>query len=95
MENWYHHAEHYFRVMKERLATMSRYFFHLYTESSVEQDTVGVEFPSLEAAIEDAEQARCDYLREEIKAPRAQRQCRFEITDKEGQVVAMVPPANF
>jgi hypothetical protein len=57
---------------------------------------VGVEFPSLEAAIEDAEHARRDYLKdEEIKAPRAQRRCRFEITDKDGQVVARVPPANF
>ena len=53
-----------------------------------------MEFPSLEAAIEDAQQARREYLRdEEIEAPRAQRLCR--ITDKDGQVVAMVPPADF
>ena len=72
---------------------MSRYFFHLYTEGSVEQDMVGVEFPSLEAAIEDAQRARREYLRdEEIEAPRAQRHCRFEITDKDGRVVATVPP---
>lgn len=36
---------------------------------------------------------RRDYLKdEEIKAPREQRWCRFEITDKDGQVAAMVPP---
>ena len=74
---------------------MQRYFFYLYTEGSVEQDAVGVEFPSLEAAVADAQQARREYLRdEEIEGPRERRRCRFEITDEDGRIVAMVPPAD-
>lgn len=44
---------------------MPRYFLHLYTESKIEPDLVGVEFPSLEAAVADARQARTEYLRDE------------------------------
>ena len=71
---------------------MPRYFFHLHTENSISQDGVGVEFPSLDAAVADAQRARREYLRNErIDDPREERRCRFEITDQNGKVITMVP----
>ena len=74
---------------------MPRYYFHFRTESAVEQDTVGVEFPTLDAAIADAHQARREYFRDqEIQGDREQRLCRFEIADQTGLLVATVPDAD-
>jgi hypothetical protein len=74
---------------------MPKYFFHLHTENSIEPDSVGVEFPSLGAAMADAQRARREYLRDAgIEDPREERRCRFEITDQEGHVIAMVPRAD-
>ena len=71
---------------------MPRYYFHLHTEYSIDQDGVGVEFPSLDAAVADAQQARREYLRDEgIDDPREERRCRFEITDQDGKLITMVP----
>ena len=44
---------------------MPRYFFHVHTENSISQDGVGLEFPSLDAAVADAQRARLEYLRDE------------------------------
>ena len=44
---------------------MPRYFFHLHTEAGVKKDPTGLEFPSLEAAVVDAQEARREYLRDE------------------------------
>jgi hypothetical protein len=68
---------------------MPKFFFHLHTGNEVQRDLHGIEFPSLEAALADAHQARREYLRdEEIDDPR---QCHFEITDDRGHVLAVVP----
>ena len=74
---------------------MPKYFFHLHTENSMASDGVGVEFPSLDAAVADAQRARREYLRDErIDDPREERRCRFEITDQDGMIVTMVPRAD-
>jgi len=74
---------------------MPRYFFHLHTEAGVEWDPAGLEFPSLETAMADAKQARYEYLRDEgIESGRERRQCRYEITDQSGNVIATVPAAD-
>ena len=74
---------------------MPKYFFHLHTENSMAPDGVGVEFPSLDAAVADAQRARREYLRDErIDDPREERRCRFEITDQDGKTVTMVPRAD-
>jgi hypothetical protein len=74
---------------------MPRYFFHLYTESKIEPNLVGVEFPSPEAAVADARQARTEYLRDEgIEVDWARRRRRFEITDESRRLVATVPAAD-
>ena len=74
---------------------MPKYFFHLHTENSIETDSVGVEFPSLEEAVSDALRARREYLQDErIDDPREERRCRFEITDQDGKIVMMVPRAD-
>jgi hypothetical protein len=74
---------------------MPRYFFHLHTETTLARDRVGMEFRSLEAAVSDAWQARLEYMRDEgIEGDRAQRRCRFEITDSARQLVATVPAGD-
>jgi hypothetical protein len=62
---------------------MPRFFVQLIVDSQV--DRVALEFPSHEAAIEDANRARADIMRDEA------RDCRIEISDPEGRVVATVP----
>ena len=75
---------------------MPRYYFHLRTGEAVEADPEGTEFPSLEAAVADAHQARLEYLRDEgIAEGGQQRACRFEITDESGRLVATVPRGDF
>jgi hypothetical protein len=64
---------------------MPQYFFHVFCDSLVEGDRVAIEFPSLEAAIEDAKQARLEMLRDEDL------DCRIAIADQEGRVFATVP----
>jgi hypothetical protein len=74
---------------------LPKFFFHLHTEGGLDPDSVGVDFPSLEAAVTDAQKARCEYLRDEgINDPREERRCRFEITDQGGRIIAMVPRAD-
>ena len=74
---------------------MPKYFFHLHTENSTEPTGVGVEFPTLDAAVADAQRARCEYLRDEgIDDPREERRCRFEIRDHEGRAITIVPRAD-
>jgi hypothetical protein len=74
---------------------MPKFFFHLHTENGIDRDSVGVDFPSLEAAVNDAQRARFEYLRDEgINDPREERRCRFEITDQDGRIITMVPRAN-
>ena len=74
---------------------MPKYFFYLHTENSIDPVGVGVEFPSLDAAVADAQRARREYLRDErIDDPREERRCRFEITDQDGMIVTMVPRAD-
>ena len=76
-------------------SVMPRYFSHLHTEAGIEKDPTGLEFPSLEAAVADAQEARREYLRDEgVEIARVRRQCRFEITDQSGRVVATVPDAD-
>ena len=51
---------------------MPRYFFHLHTENSIDPDGVCLEFPSLDAAVADAQRARREYLRDEgIEDPKS------------------------
>jgi hypothetical protein len=74
---------------------MPKFYFHLYTEGGVDPDRIGVDFPSLEAAVSDALRARREYLRDEgIDDPREERLCRFEIADQEGRIITMVPRAD-
>jgi uncharacterized protein DUF6894 len=74
---------------------MPRYFFHLHTESRIDPDLDGAEFPSLQAAVADARQARTEYMRDEgIEGDRLKRRCRFEITDESRRFVATVPAAD-
>jgi hypothetical protein len=76
-------------------SVMPRYFFHLHTEAGIEKDIMGLEFPSLEAAVADAQEARREYLSDEgVESTRERSQCRFEITDQSGRVVATVPDAD-
>jgi hypothetical protein len=71
---------------------MPRFFFHLHTDRAIDQDTTGVVFPTLEAAIADARLALAEYMRDENICSAPQRsQCRFEIEDQNGKLVATVP----
>ena len=73
---------------------MPKYFFYCIL-NSIDPVGVGVEFPSLDAAVTDAQRARREYLRDErIDDPREERRCRFEITDQDGMIVTMVPRAD-
>jgi hypothetical protein len=65
---------------------MARYFFHLIIGSRVEEDAVGTEFLSLEAAVADARQARLEIMRDE-----ALDGCRIVISDKDGHVFTTLP----
>ena len=74
---------------------MPKFYFHLHTEGGVDPDVVGVDFPSLDAAVTDALRARHEYLRDEgIDDPREERRCRFEIADEDGRIITMVPRAD-
>ena len=64
---------------------MPRYFFCVHLGETVEQDTLGLELPSLKDAVKAAEKARTDIMRED-----ALDDLWLEIVDETGNVVAMV-----
>jgi hypothetical protein len=69
---------------------MPRYFFNLHTDNCVKLDLDGTVFPTLEAAVADAGQARIEFIRDQgIRS--AKGLCRFEITDVRGRTMAAVP----
>jgi uncharacterized protein DUF6894 len=68
---------------------MPLFFFHLTTKRGKTRDPLGVEFASLADAIADAKLTRIEYLRGDAISGR--RQCRIEITDATGDVLAVVP----
>jgi hypothetical protein len=65
---------------------MTRYFFHIYGDRSIERDATGTDFESLEEAIKDATRARGEILQDE-----GWESCRIDITDSDGAVIAVVP----
>ncbi len=67
---------------------MPRYFFHVHLGETVERDTMGLEFPTLDDAIADAKRARAEIMLED-----ALDELWLEIMDQSGKVVAMVPAA--
>ena len=70
---------------------MPRFYFHMRSGPMVEPDLEGLEFGSLEEAIEDARQAGAEIIEDEA-VEKKQDSCRcFEITDDTGRVVATVP----
>jgi hypothetical protein len=65
---------------------MPRYYFHLQSKKGREVDDHGIEFETLEQAIEDARRvAECAY------GNSTDSKSVFEIADKSGQVLAIVP----
>lgn len=73
---------------------MPRYFFHLRNGPVFEEDAVGIEFPSVEAAIFDAEVAAREMMVDKALAGHTDFSGAFEIADNEGTVVAKVPLAQ-
>jgi hypothetical protein len=65
---------------------MPRFFVQLTVDSQV--DHMALEFSSPEAVIEDANRAWAHILRENA------RDCRIEISDEDGRVVATVPQGS-
>ena len=68
---------------------MPRYFFNVHLGDTIEQDTVGVELPSLEEAIADAWRARAEIMTEDELD-----ELWLEIMDEVGSVVATVRAAQ-
>jgi hypothetical protein len=71
---------------------MPRFYFHIRSDDGVELDREGVEFDSLDAAIEDAKVAGREIIGDEasdgnLKTAKSV----FQIADESGQVVAVVP----
>ena len=67
---------------------MPRYFFHIHIGEKVGRDTMGLELPTLDEAISDAERARIEIMLED-----ALDELWLEILDQSGKVVAFVPAA--
>ncbi len=67
---------------------MARYFFHVHIGESVGRDTMGLELPTLDDAIENAEKARIEIMLED-----ALDELWLEIMDQSGKIVATVPAA--
>ena len=67
---------------------MPRYFFHVHIGESVSRDTMGLELPTLNDAVVNAEKARIEIMLED-----ALDELWLEIMDQSGKVVALVPAA--
>ena len=67
---------------------MPRYFFHVHIGEKVGRDMMGLELPTLDDAIADAERARVEIMLED-----ALDGLWLEILDQGGKVVALVPAA--
>ena len=67
---------------------MARFFFHVHIGESVSRDTMGLELPTLNDAITNAEKARIEIMLED-----ALDELWLEIMDQSGNVVALVPAA--
>lgn len=71
---------------------MPRFYFHLTSSSTREVDTEGVEFDSLEEAVADAQKACAEMLSDDALKGKFKFRKAFEITDREGRLLARVPP---
>ena len=67
---------------------MPRYFFHVHIGESLSRDTMGLELPTLNDAVENAEKARIEIMLEDTLD-----ELWLEIMDQSGKVVALVPAA--
>jgi hypothetical protein len=71
---------------------MPRFYFHIRSPSGLEQDSQGLEFDTLDAAIADARKAGAEILLDEaVEEAKRQERASFEIVDDTGRVVAKVP----
>ena len=70
---------------------MPRYFFHVRNATGREIDSEGLEFNSLNDAIQDARKARGEMLSDEALQGSCDTTSAFEITDGAGQLLATIP----
>ncbi|MBW9114792.1 hypothetical protein JNB88_14200 [Rhizobium cauense] len=68
-----------------------RYFFHMRSHHGDETDDQGLEFPSLETARGQAEEAAREIVAELVMQQERIDGTRFEITDEHGRILATVP----
>ncbi len=73
-----------------RSPSMTMYFFHLHFDKAVARQPVGLDCPTLDDAIADAEQARV-----EIMVHDNLDKVWIEIADQDGHIVATVPTAHY
>lgn len=74
---------------------MPRFFFdHRHGEGPLERDEQGLEFPSLEAAYEDASQAAVDMRMDACCEGECATDDNFEIRDESGRIVRVLPFAK-
>ncbi len=70
---------------------MPRFFFHIRSADARETDQTGIEFSSLEEAIDDARRARTEMRVDAAAEPHTKSTKVFEITDEQGRVLATIP----
>ncbi len=70
---------------------MPRYFFNVRSDTTLEVDSTGLDFASLDEAVADAKRARIELLADEALEPNVLKSGRsFEITDLSGELLATV-----
>jgi hypothetical protein len=70
---------------------MPRYYFHVRSPNSLDEDPEGAEFPSLDHAFHEAVQAAREIIAEKVLAADVIDGHRFEITAEDGSVLREVP----
>jgi hypothetical protein len=71
-------------------ATM-RYFFHIRSNDGDEPDDEGLEFESLDIAVNEAEKTAREMVAERVMHDERIDGTRFEISDEQGNVLATLP----
>lgn len=70
---------------------MPRYYFHVRKPDALEEDPEGAEFPSLDAAHEEAVKAAREMVAEQVLSDDVIDGQAFEITAEDGTVLGIVP----
>lgn len=70
---------------------MARYYFHIADDKRFTRDEEGMEFPSLDAALREAQASARDLLIQELKDNQAIDHRRVEVWDEDGRRIEVFP----